>query len=78
MVVMDICLPWFEGSDHWCYWCASCSVASSFTVLLRERGIFQEMFHFKVEGLVKNVRSHLCDLVYEWDMRKLCFVNAGE
>ena len=75
MVVMNICLPWFEGSDHWC---ASCSVASYFTALLGERGIVQDMFDFKVERLVEIVRSHLCDLVYEWDMRKLCFVNAGE
>ena len=79
MVDMNMCLPWFKGSDHWC---ASCAVvASRFTVLrlLRERGIIQETFDFKAEGFVEDVRSHLCDLVYEWDtMRKLCFVNAGE
>jgi hypothetical protein len=80
MIDMNMCLPWFEGSDHW-HWCASCaSVASCFTVLLRERRIVQETFDFKVEGFVEDVGSHLCDLVYEWDsgLRKLCFVNAGE
>jgi hypothetical protein len=61
---MNMCLPWFKGSDHRC--------ASCFTVLLQERGIIQETFDFKVEGFVEDVGTHLCD------MRKLCFVNADE
>jgi len=54
---MNMCLPWFKGSDHWC--------ASCFTVLLQERAIIQETFDFKVEGFVEDLGTHLCDLVYE-------------
>lgn len=56
-----MCLPWFEESDRWCALCAG--VACCFTV--REGGLIQETFHFKVEGLVKEVWRHLCDFVYE-------------
>ena len=74
---MNMFLPWFEGSDHW-HWCASCAAASCFTILLRKRGIIQETFNFKVEGLVEDVGSHLCDLVYECDTEMMRFASVGE
>ena len=55
MIDTNMCLPWLEGSDHWC---ALCAVASCFTVLLRKQGIIQETFNFKVEGLVEDVGRH--------------------
>ena len=57
-------LPWFEWSDHWAWSC--------FTILLRYRGIIQDTVDFKVEGLVEDARSHLCDL---W-LRKLKCVKV--
>ena len=59
MIDINMCLPWFKGSDD--LW------ASCFTILPRQQGVVQETFDFKVEGFVEEVGSHLCDLVYERD-----------